>query len=500
MDVRAKPLLISAAVILLALLIPLAMGTAQAQDIGSQPVTGVQPVIIYVFRGDGCPYCHAEMEYLKELQAAYPHLIVRDYEIYHNEDNRSYLHQMLALQGARPSGVPVTFIGDRHWIGFSDGIAAQIEQAVQTCQQTTCIDPGQGIIPVETQTWPSVIAGTDPALAAASTLTLPLIGEISLEGLSLGLSTALIAFVDGFNPCSLWVLSLLLGLVLHSGSRQKVMIIGLTFLTVTSAVYMLFIAGLFTIFSFVGFIGWIQVAVALMALAFAFINIKDYFWYKQGPSLTISDRHKPKIYRDMRGLLKGNKSTPALIGATAVMAMGVTLVELPCTSGLPVMWTNLISANQVTALNFALLLGLYMLIFLADELLIFGTVVLTLKVSKFEEKQGRMLKLIGGVVMLALAIVMLIDPTIMNSMTNSLLIFGVAIAAAVAILFLHRQVLPHYGIQIGTEALAVKTPGGKASVAKASAAKASGGKISASRQRRHQRRQQTHHRKRLNHN
>ena len=464
--VRSRFLWVSGIVLaaLLALFLPSGK-TLQAQQVqqAQQAPDTTQPVILYLFHGEGCPYCRAEREYLTGLQAANPHLIVREYEIYHNEDNRRYLHQMLALRGAQPSGVPVTFIGDRHWIGFSDSIASQIEDTIAACQRNTCADPGRGIVPIANPTWPQLsIDASDPALSAENaTLTLPLIGEVSLSGLSLGVSTSLIAFVDGFNPCSLWVLSLLLGLVLHSGSRRKVMIVGVTFLTVTSAVYMLFIVGLFSIFSFVGFIGWIQVAVALMALAFAFINIKDYFWYKQGPSLTISDRHKPKLYRDMRGLLASDKSAPALIGATAVMALGVTLVELPCTSGLPVMWTNLISANQVSGLDFALLLGLYMLIFLADELLVFGSVVLTLKASRFEEKHGRILKLIGGMVMMALAAVMLIDPAIMNNLTSSLLVFAAAIAAALAILVLHRQILPQYGIHIGSEALSAKSPASK---------------------------------------
>ncbi len=79
---------------------------------------------------------------------------------------------------------------------------------------------------------------------------------------SLALSTVLIAFVDGFNPCSLWVLSVLLGLTLHTGSRKKVFIIGFVFLTVTSLVYALFIAGLFTMFTVISFVGWIRVIVA----------------------------------------------------------------------------------------------------------------------------------------------------------------------------------------------------------------------------------------------
>ena len=413
--------------------------------------------MIYLFWGEGCPYCHAEQNFLTALKTQYPQIVVREFEVYHSEENRQYMRQMLAEFGLEPSGVPATFIGDRHWIGFGESVARQIEHTVITCSQNTCIDPGAGFIPVDDQTQ-QMNAAAPAVPSVENTLTLPLVGEVNLNGLSLGVSTALIALVDGFNPCSLWVLSILLGLVIHSGSRRKIMIIGLTFLTVTSAVYILFIVGLFSIFSFVSLLGWIQIAVALLALAFALINIKDYFWYKQGVSLTIADEHKPNIYRDMRGLLTGDKSTPALIAATAAMALGVTLIELPCTSGLPLLWTNIIAAHDVGALSFALLLGLYMLVFLVDELIIFGSAVFTLKATKLDEKQGRLLKLVGGMVMLVLALVLQVDPGIMTSFTSSLLVFGAAFVAAFGVAVLHRSILPRYGIHIGTEPLTAKRP------------------------------------------
>src|SRR5690606_26919507 len=74
-------------------------------------------------------------------------------------------------------------------------------------------------------------------------LDLPLIGRVDLDLQSIAIGTALIAFVDGFNPCSMWVLSMLLALTLHTGSRRKVLLIGLVFLTVTAVIYALFIAG-----------------------------------------------------------------------------------------------------------------------------------------------------------------------------------------------------------------------------------------------------------------
>ena len=290
------------------------------------------------------------------------------------------------------------------------------------------------------------------ALAETSEqLVVPWLGTIDLAAQSLVASTALIAFVDGFNPCSLWVLSVLLALTLNSGSRRKVFLVGFVFLLVTSLVYMAFITGLFTMFTVISFVGWIQIVVALVALFFAAVNIKDYFWYKEGISFTIADEQKPGIYRGMRRVLNAGDSTWGVVGATVVLAAGVSLVEFSCTAGFPVLWTNLLITQEVTALTFGLLLLLYMLIYQLDELAIFLVAVFTLKASKLEEKQGRILKLIGGMLMLTLAAVMLINPAWMNQLSSSLIVFGIAFAGTALVLLVHRKILPHFGIRIGTE-------------------------------------------------
>ena len=407
------------------------------------------PIHIYMFWGDGCPHCAQAKPYLDDLAKRYPQAELHLYEVWYNEENLALFQKMATAHGFEPHGVPTIFIGDQYWEGYNEIIRDQIEEAVKGCAASACANPGAGVIPgVEVEPLPAV-----PAQAGGLTdvITLPLIGQVNLAGQSLWVSTALISFVDGFTPCSLWVLSILLALTLHTGSRKKVLIIGLIFITVTAAVYALFIAGLFTILKIVSFVGWIQVVVALLALFFGAVNIKDYFFYKEGVSFTIDDKNKPGIYQRMRRVLDASQSFWGLAGATVVMAAGVSLVEFSCTAGFPVLWTNLLAAQQVPALAFALLLLLYLVIYQIDELAIFLTAVFTLKASRLEEKQGRILKLIGGTLMLTLAAVVVVNPALMNNLSSLLLIFGIAFAAAGLVLLLHRKVLPAFGIWIGSE-------------------------------------------------
>jgi len=140
-----------------------------------------------------------------------------------------------------------------------------------------------------------------------------LIGTVDLSDQSILFSTMIISIVDGFNPCSIWVLSMLLAITLNTRSRKKVLIIGFVFIFVTGLIYALFIAGLFTVFKVVRFIGWVQVIVSIVALIFSIVNIKDYFWFKQGISFTISDEKKPGIYRGIRRIVNASESIWGMI-------------------------------------------------------------------------------------------------------------------------------------------------------------------------------------------
>jgi thiol-disulfide isomerase/thioredoxin len=425
------------------------------------------PIIpIYLFWGDGCPVCEKAKPYFEELASRYPQIDLQMFEIYYNAENRMLWFEMAETYAFEPSGVPTYFIGSHYWVGFSDQIKSEIESVINQCLQTGCsilTNSSQTSPPVSQPTIittplkdifsPStpVTSGGESSSSTTHNLKIPFLGSINLDRQSLLISTILISFVDGFNPCSIWVLTMLLAITLHTGSRKRVFLIGFIFITVTAGIYALFIAGLFTALSFISFIVWIRVFLALIALFFALVNIKDYFWYKEGISLTIADNKKPGIFQRMRKLVDASQSIWGLAGATAIFAAGVSLVEFSCTAGFPVLWTNLLVSQEAAPLTFVFLLLLYLVIYQLDELGIFFMAVYTLKTSKLEERHGRILKLISGILMLTLAIVMLINPSLMDNLTSSFTIFGIAFGVTLIILIIHRIVFPKIGLYIGSE-------------------------------------------------
>ena len=367
---------------------------------------------LLLFWGDGCPYCEAEQEWLAQAAEDYPRLVVRDYEVWYDEDNQALLLQVANDLGFEVQGVPVTVIGERFWIGWSDPIRTEVAAELERLHG----DPAQ--------------TGTEPGAADESrtVITVPFLGEVPL-GSSLVASTLLIGFVDGMNPCSLWVITVLLAIVVRTGDRGRVFAIGITFLLVTALINGLFIMGVYSALGLVSHLGVVQVVVAVVAGAFGVVSIKDYFAFKQGVTMSISDSAKPGLYHRMRHAAGHQALLPAL-AATTVLAMGASLLEIPCTAGFPLLWAGLLEANGVGTAEAVGLLVLYLIPFLIDELIVFTVAVVTMRSLKMQERHGRLLKLIAGTMMLALAATVLVDPEAMSDPGTALLVFLGAFGAA----------------------------------------------------------------------
>lgn len=387
---------------------------------------GGDPVEITLYYGRECPKCEAEREWFAEL--AEDHAIeVTEIEVWHDADNRELFAQAGEELGFEASAVPTTIIDERVWIGYTDPIAEDIADAVALAEAGEPVPPG---------VYGSPGAGTcsDTELACAPDETgagidVPFLGRVNLDDQSLLVSTLIIGFVDGVNPCSLWVISVLLTIVVRTASRRRVIAIGSTFLLVTAGMYALYMAGIYSALTVVGFLGWIQVVVAVAAGIFGVVSVKDYFAFKKGLSFTIPDSAKPGIYQRVRAAAGHERLVPAL-AATAALGVAVSLLETPCTAGFPVLWTGLLQANGVGFAESAALFLAYMIPFLLDEMIVFGVAVFTMRAAKLQEKHGEMLKLFAGVTMLALASVMVIDPTLMESPLLAALLFAAAFGLA----------------------------------------------------------------------
>lgn len=372
-------------------------------------------VRLLFFYGTECIHCADARPFLVGLESKYAGLVIEHIEVWHNEANRARLKKLAAEMGFNPIGTPVIVIGDRHWVGFNATIAREIEETLAAAFEGRQLDVRQRAV-----------------------LEVPILGTIDLSHSSLVVSALVIGFVDGINPCSLWVLSVLLAIVLHSGSRGRVALVGTTFLIVTTAMYGLYMTGMYSALDYVGHLTWIRLAVAAIALVFGLIHTKDFFFFKEGPTLSIDEARKPGIYARMRQVAASDRSIPGIIGGTVALAVGVSLLETPCTAGLPLLWTSLLASQHVPLATAIALFGVYMFVFLLDEFAVFGAAVISLRASKMQEQHGRLLKLVSGVVMLTLAVAMMVAPRALESVIGTVQVFAIAAALVAVIWSVHR--------------------------------------------------------------
>jgi len=157
--------------------------------------------------------------------------------------------------------------------------------------------------------------------------------------------------------------------------------------------------------------------------------MKDYFFFKQGISLSIPDAAQSKLFQRMRNLTQAGQ-WPAMLAATVVLAIAANSYELLCTAGLPMVYTRVLTLNNLSPLQYYLYLGLYNLIYIVPLLLIVAGFTLTLGRKKLSEQEGRLLKLLSGAMMLGLGGILLAAPDLLNNMWVSIAVVLGAIAIA----------------------------------------------------------------------
>ena len=235
--------------------------------------------------------------------------------------------------------------------------------------------------------------------------------------LPLPVFTFIIAIIDGFNPCTMWVLTFLLVLLISvSNSRKRIFAVGYTFVAVVFIIYFLFMAAWLNVFLFIGYFDIIRYIIAFVALGAGIINCKEMFWFRKGITLMIQEQHKPLVVRkieSMKDIIRKG-SMPALIVSSVVLAAFASFVELPCTAGWPLIYTNILAQkgfeNTLGYYTYLLFYNMIYIIPLSTIIAIFGY---TFKGKTITKDQMKIIKFIGGFIMILLGIILLVNPELL---------------------------------------------------------------------------------------
>jgi hypothetical protein len=262
---------------------------------------------------------------------------------------------------------------------------------------------------------------------ADTTMFLPLIGSFDARLHSLPVMTVLIAGMDAFNPCAFFVLLFLLSLLVHQQDRRRMALIGGVFVLFSGLMYFAFMAAWLGLFRIMGSLPWVTGAAGALAVVIGAVNTKDFFAFKAGVSLSIPESRKADIFRRGRAIL-ATGNLPAMLAATVLLAIAANFYELLCTAGFPMVYTRLLTMQVSNSTQHLFYLALYNVIYVFPMLLIVFAFVRTLGARKLSEREGRLLKLLSGLMMLELGLLLLVAPEWLNNMAATLGLVLVAIS------------------------------------------------------------------------
>jgi glutaredoxin len=391
------------------------------------------PIPVLIFTAANCPHCVEGVEFLRAMADRQRGLQIREYEIWGHPENVELLLDLCRTFGRETFTTPAIFIDDRVWFGFSPAMSREIETAVGRCAVAGCPDPLARLsAPKKSEGRP-----LPPPRGPEAIITLPILGPVAAEDLSLPVLTVLFGLLDSFNPCAFFVLLFLLGLLLHAHSRRRMLLVGGTFVFFSGAIYFLFMAAWLNLFLLVGEMPAITVLAGLTALVVGGLNLKDFFFFRRGVSLSIPESVKPRLFDRMRRLVRATRLSSVLAG-TVVLAMAANSYEILCTAGFPMVYTRALTLHDLPRWQFYAFVAFYNLVYILPLLAIVLLFTFTLGGRKLTERQGRVLKLVSGMMMLLLGGVLLVRPGWLNNPGAAVLLLAAALLGSILIVLVSR--------------------------------------------------------------
>ena len=390
-------------------------------------VNANESVNIYLFYGDGCPHCAALEEYLNNEYSSDKNVMVYKYEVWNNKENQELWKKVENITGEEAKGVPYFVIGDEIYQGYSAGSTweKKVDRAIKKAKKNDYNDNvGITLGVVEGKIKESKQdsnSSFDPSKKEADlsdytkkedapNTKLDIFNTtVDLKYMSLPVIAVIIGLVDGFNPCAMWVLIFLITMLFDYPSRKKMWILGCTFIFTSAFIYFLFMMSFLKVAEFISGIKILQILIALFALAFGIINVYRYFKTKDVGCDVVDKNKRRKIMTRIKKIVSNKSFVLALVGIV-FLAISVNLIELLCSLGLPVMFTQILAYNNVTGIKNILYIILYIIFFLIDDLIVFFVAMKTLKITAISNKYSKYSHLIGGLIMLIIGILMLVKP------------------------------------------------------------------------------------------
>ena len=369
---------------------------------------------IYLFYGDGCPHCAKEEKFLDSYLKNKPYIRLHKYELWkHSENGKLYdgVHKLLKDDA---DGIPYLVIGNNSITGFDENSTPDsIRSTIQYYRNTDYKDSVGIYLGVvnenETGNNNTSIENGNVKYEETS-VVIPILGKKDIKEVPILLSTVIIGLVDGFNPCAMWILIFLISMLLGMKNKKRMWALGITFLVSSAAVYFLFLISWLKLAIFLDKVSYIRLGIAMVAVIFGCVSILRFLNRKEDDGCEVVDtKNRKRIINAIKKIVKEKSFILALLGIM-LLAASVNVVELLCSLGLPVMFTQILAVNEVSNTMQIVYSLVYILFFLIDDIIIFVIAMKTLEIKAISNKYGKYSHLIGGLIMLIIGLLLIFKP------------------------------------------------------------------------------------------
>lgn len=363
-------------------------------------------VNVYLFHSNTCSHCKAEIEFLNEIQKEYENLKINLYEINDVKENKELMINIKEKLNIDSPMVPFTVIGDYYYIGYNDGVKDGIKNLIEKYTSEEQYDVIKDIIDGKDVSNFKIKNGEINKISTV-------FGEIDPAKVSLPILSVIMGAIDGFNPCAMWVLIFLITMLFNMENKKRMWALGITFLVTSALIYLVFMfvwLGVAT--KLLTTISWLKLLIGLIALIGAFINLKGFIKsiVKKDAGCEVVDNSKRKKIISKIKKYTSEKSFILAMSGVMLLAISVNAIELACSAGLPVLFTNVLALNDVNFIEKCIYIFIYIFFFLIDDIIVFFVAMFTLNIKALSTKYTKYSHLIGGIIMLIIGILIIFKP------------------------------------------------------------------------------------------
>jgi thiol-disulfide isomerase/thioredoxin len=343
---------------------------------------------VHFFHIPGCSHCDEQEPFNEKLADTYPSIQIIEYDTTTPAGSALLSEKLAELGVGDAPDFPITIFGNQVFGGWEseETTGRAIEEALQQCLAGDCPPP----------------AGEEPG----DGIVVPIIGTIVPGDYSLPALAIILGLVDGFNPCAMWVLVYLIALIATLRDRKRIWLIVGSFVLASGVLYFLFMTVWLNAFLLIGYVRPVTTVIGLVALGGGILQIREFVETKGAIVCEVTDAESRKKTMTRIEKIVSSPITLGTIAGIIALAFAVNSIEFVCSAAVPAIYTHVLSLASLTTLQYYGYILLYVLFFMLDDAIIFGSAAIAMT-SSLGARYTKYFRPIGATILIILGVLLI---------------------------------------------------------------------------------------------